>query len=83
MVNLGAKVRDRISGFKGVAVARTERLYDCVRIGVLSQKLKDGQVTEPQWFDEAQVEVVRNPSSKSTAPGGPSRPTGQRIDPKR
>lgn len=76
MVKLGDKVKDRVTGFKGIAVAKTEWLYGCVRIGVRSQKLnKDGSPITEQWFDEASVTVT------SKAPGGPVRPTAPSRDP--
>lgn len=58
MIELGKIVRDRITGFEGVVVCRTEWLFLCVRVGVQSQALKDGEATEPAYFDEAQLEEI-------------------------
>ena len=76
---LGKKVRDKITGFEGVAVAKTEWLYGCIRYGVQGLKVKeDGTLSEAQWFDEPQLteveEVLENKKEKKY---------GQRKDPTR
>jgi hypothetical protein len=58
MVKLGDRVRDKISGFEGIAAARTEYLNGCVRITVEPEGLHDGKPVEAQWFDEQQVDVI-------------------------
>lgn len=40
MIKLGDKVKDKISGFEGLATARSEFLYGCVRILVEPTGLK-------------------------------------------
>lgn len=77
-IQLGSTVKDTISGFKGVAIGRCVWLYGCVRVIVQSQELKDSKPVEPQWFDEAQVQVIAPPSKaiqktleKETTPAGP------------
>lgn len=83
MIELGKIVRDRITGFEGVVVCRTEWLFLCVRIGVQSQALKDGQAQEPAYFDEAQLEVIgdsgyrpRYPVATAAEPAAARQPTG-------
>lgn len=59
MVNLGDKVRDKISGFEGIATGRTEYLYKCVHILVSHDKLdKDGKIPDGFWLDEDRLEVL-------------------------
>ena len=59
-IKLGQRVKDKISGFEGIAVCRTEWLYGCVRYGLQSDKLKeDGTLTEIQSFDEPQLELMK------------------------
>lgn len=58
MIELGTKVRDRVSGVQGIAVARTEWLNGCTRVTVQPQELKDGQPVETTTVDEPQLEVV-------------------------
>lgn len=77
-IKLGSKVKDVISGFVGVVVARTEYLFGCVRVQVSPQKLeKEGKLPEVVCFDEDQLEVIKEnvvegiaPKSKPTT-GGP------------
>lgn len=77
---LGDKVRDMVTGFEGMMVARTIWLHGCDRITVEPEKLDDkGMPQDSQVFDELRLEVVeqRNgpPVAKSAAPvtkrGGP------------
>jgi hypothetical protein len=65
MIKLGDKVTDKVTGFTGVAVAKTEWLYGCVRWGVQSNTLKDGKPIDCQWFDEKSLDVT------ASEPGGP------------
>ena len=65
-IELGTRVKDRTTGFQGIAVARTDWLYGCTRYGVQSDKLdKDGKPIEAEWFDEQALDA------SSTEPGGP------------
>ena len=72
-INLGDKAKDVVTSFEGICVARTEWLNGCTRIGLQSDKLKDGLPTEPQWFDEPQLILTKvkkvTPGPKNT--GGP------------
>ncbi len=71
---LGKKVRDKISSFEGIAIAKTEWLYGCIRYGVQSEKLnKDGEVPEAQWFDETQLDIVEEVHKNSVKTTGGSR----------
>lgn len=74
-INLGDKCRDKLSGFEGVCVARTEHLHGCTRITIQPQELHDGKPVDAHWFDEPQVELVDQgfytvPKLEKT--GGPS-----------
>lgn len=63
-IKLGTECQDRISKFRGIAIARTTYLQGCNRIllqpqvdtGVLG--LKSGDRPEPQHFDEPDLIVV-------------------------
>lgn len=51
-VKLGEKVKDKISGFRGTVISRTEYYNGCWRIGVRASKLgSDGKPVE-EFFDE-------------------------------
>lgn len=67
MVKLGSRVKDSLTGFKGVAVARTEYLYGCVRVCVEPEALKDGKPIDAQWFDEQRLDVTS--AAKTGGPG--------------
>ncbi len=59
-IKLGYIVRDKISGFKGVAVCLAEWLNGCERVTIQPQKLKgDGSLNENYTFDVDQVEILK------------------------
>jgi hypothetical protein len=78
MIELGAHVRDKITGFEGVVVAKTEYLTGCNRISLQSKELKDGKPLDWQNFDEDQCEIIDLQKVKldMKTPGGP-----QQFDP--
>jgi len=62
MIRLGSIVRDSLTGFTGMATARTEWLYGCARVCVEPEELKDGKPIEASWFDEQRIEIVEERS---------------------
>jgi len=84
-INLGDKAKDIVTGFEGICVARTEWLNGCTRIGLQSDKLKDGVPTDIQTFDEPQLRLVQadkvKPGPKDT--GGPIPSLKRNPDPVR
>ena len=82
MVKLGDRVKCVITGVSGILTAETIWLYGCRRLGIQSERPdKDGKLIDVQWFDEAQVVLVKAGAVKAptvTAPrqvstGGPNR----------
>jgi hypothetical protein len=67
MIELGTRVKDSITGFSGVATARTEYLYGCVRVAVEPTELKDGKPIESVWFDEQRL--AKDSPAQSGGPG--------------
>lgn len=61
-IELGSKVKDRVSGLEGIVVCRAEYLYGCVRYDVQVPIGADGKVPEPYFIDEKQLEVLEQPS---------------------
>ena len=58
-IQLGDRVRDRITGFEGVVVGITDWLYQCRRPIVQSTALsKEGELLKSESFDEDQLEIV-------------------------
>lgn len=80
MIELGSKVRDKLTGFVGIAVARTIWLYGCDRYALSSQKLKDGMVRADEWFDEGRLEVLAVGTFPAAAVAAPSGRGGPRND---
>ena len=74
-IRLGDLVKDQVTGYTGVVVARTEYLNGCVRLLIQPQKLdKDGKSREPEAYDIEQCvlvkdAVVKRPEKEPT--GGP------------
>jgi hypothetical protein len=64
-IQLGSKVKDKISGFTGIAVSRTVFMNGCVRVELDPDRLsKDGDLIEGAVFDEVQLEIVKTPVKK-------------------
>ena len=76
MIKLGDRVREDISGYEGVVVARSEYLWGCVTYWVKAEGLdKDGKPHEGEWFDAERLTPVRAPSKPlGSVTGGPCRP---------
>ena len=79
MIELGDEVKDLVSGFKGVAVAKHSYLQGCDRISVQPPVDKEGMLLDSQSFDEPQLIVVKKgkvtaaKKSANKPPGGPEK----------
>lgn len=58
-VELGDKVKDSVTGYEGIAVAKTTWLHGCIRWLVQPPQRKDGSVPDAQAFDDPQLTVVK------------------------
>jgi hypothetical protein len=56
---LGDEVKDIITGFHGIATAKTTFLNGCVRVSVTPPVDNDGKYVDDRWFDVEQIEVVQ------------------------
>lgn len=56
-VERGDRVRDSITGYTGIVLARSEYLNGCVRFLVVSEKLEDGKSVD-ETFDAHQLEIL-------------------------
>lgn len=72
-IELGQECKDKISGFKGMAVGRSDYLYGCSHICLQPKVGKDGKLPDSKWFDEPQVDVVGKKKIKggNKTVGGP------------
>jgi len=55
MIKLGDKVKDQITGYEGIVIARAEYLNGCISIRVQARNLKNGLPIEAVWFDEQRL----------------------------
>ena len=80
-IPLGARVKDTITGYAGIAVARSEWLTGCVRIGVDKDKMdNNGKIFETLWIDEARLVILKMPTRKLLTKQNPLE--GGRSNPK-
>jgi len=77
--NLGDILRDKVTGFTGVVMARSDYFMGCRHCALQAQKVsKDGKVPEWEWLDEIRLEKVPGKKNisfvpiKAKGPGGPS-----------
>lgn len=73
MMKLGDIVRDTISGFKGVLVARTEWLNGCVRLTIQPNYMHEGKLLDNQTFDIEQCVLVKAAKPQVVAATGGER----------
>jgi len=59
-IKLGSKVRDKITGFTGVATAKIEYLNGCVQICIRPPVGADNKMREHEYIDIDQIEVIDN-----------------------
>ena len=78
MINLGEKVKDMITDYEGIAIAKVVHLNGCVRYEVKAKGLKDGKTIESEWIDEKQLIVIKEAKEEiKDSTGGPgSVPSG-------
>ncbi len=74
----GDVARDRVSGFKGEVIGRSDYSTGCKQICVQPSAKEDGDWRDGKWFDEERLELVgvgrgiAAEASPRTAPiGGP------------
>jgi len=60
-IAVGSKVKDKVTGFSGLAVSRTEELYATPMVRVIASNFDgDGKPVEV-WLDEPRLEVTSGP----------------------
>ena len=77
-VQLGDRVKDSITGFKGIAVAITEWLHACRRITIQPETVdKESKIPDSHTFDEPQLNILKvgvkapKPVAAKKKTGGP------------
>ncbi len=57
-IKLGDKVKCKITGFVGIAIAKTEFINKCVQYGIVSKIKKDGKYPDEIGIDQESLEVI-------------------------
>ena len=71
----GDRVRDKVTGFKGIVVGITRWFTGCTTIGIKPEGLsKEGKPLDAEWFDDFNVEILKSQAipPKKIATGGPT-----------
>jgi len=55
---LGKEVKDKITGFEGIASSKHIYLTGCNQFGVQPKVDKDGKIPSKEYFDEARLTVI-------------------------
>lgn len=58
-IELGNQVKDRVTGFEGVVVARSEWLGSEMTIGIQAKQMHDGKPVDLVWLSEKRLEVIQ------------------------
>jgi hypothetical protein len=74
-ITLGNTVKDKVTSFTGIAVARIEYINGCVQFCVKPKTSKDGKMPEGEYLDVQQLDFVDNGISLDAEPTG-----GDQID---
>ena len=69
---LNIHVRDKVTGFSGTVLGRTEYATGCIQYGICPNTLIEGKFPEWQWLDESRLEIISKPAIVGLkAQGGP------------
>lgn len=55
---LGLLMRDKVTGFQGIAIATTDYLFGCRQYHIKPQVVKDGKLESAIAFDYLQLEII-------------------------
>ena len=85
----GKKVKDSISGFRGVLTARTEYINGCIQYEITPDDVVNGRIPPSVWMDEQRVEFLdpikkiraKKKSWQQGSNGGPASPPSRRSHP--
>lgn len=62
MIELGSQVKDKVTGFIGIATAHARNITGCDTIYIQPVIDKDGKLSDGQWFDVNRLAVIQVPS---------------------
>lgn len=64
MINLGDEVKEKVTGFLGIAVARISWISGCDMIRIQPKARKDGTIDEARDFDEPLMDIIKKAKVK-------------------
>lgn len=70
MIKLGQRVKDKVTGFEGIATAKVIYLNGCVQFCVKPKVDEKGKMVEGEYIDEEQLEVVGEGFAVDREPNG-------------
>lgn len=86
-ISMGDQVRDTLSGFTGVVIARSEFLTGCNQVLVMPESHDPSKMNDSHWFDVERMQKIKERAVEfRTRPGGADMPlptrgnTSQRRD---
>lgn len=65
---MSRKVKDKHSGFAGIATAKVEYENGCIQWEITPDKLIEGKLLKSIWLDEQRVVLRGNATKKKTLP---------------
>ena len=57
-IELGMRIKDKVTGFKGIAVSKCIYLNGCIQFAVKPPVDEKGDIKKDVWIDEAQLEII-------------------------
>jgi hypothetical protein len=69
MALLGKEVKDKITGFEGIATSKHIYLTGCNQFGVQPKIDKDGKIPSKEFFDEGRLVIIGEGISKEEVKG--------------
>lgn len=71
-IELGSRVKDIVTGFEGIAIAKCIYMNGCIRYEVQPRGLDKNKPIETLWVDESQLKAEGKITlPKGDDPGGP------------
>lgn len=58
MIKLGQEIRDKVTGFKGTAIAEVEYLFGCNQFAVSPKMNENGDIKDAEFFDAGRLEIL-------------------------